>query len=138
MSINERCLNIVRKSDILMILSFLIAVGMIMKAYILNDEVKVFLLVFFAVGLGLALLRLFVNGAIKKMKGKDWRVKVLFFAVLLGFGLPFQSWFRKEVLFSMDRAYLVSSIIIMVLGVLFMTRFFGYMKRKINAKKLIE
>ena len=138
MSIKERCLNIVRKSDILMILSFLIAVGMIMKAYILNDEVKVFLLVFFAVGLGLALLRLFVNGAIKKMKGKDWRVKVLFFAVLLGFGLPFQSWFRKEVLFSMDRAYLVSSIIIMVLGVLFMTTFFGYMKRKINAKKLIE
>ena len=138
MSIKERCLNNVRKSDILMILSFLIAVGMIMKAYILNDEVKVFLLVFFAVGLGLALLRLFVNGAIKKMKGKDWRVKVLFFAVLLGFGLPFQSWFRKEVLFSMDRAYLVSSIIIMVLGVLFMTTFFGYMKRKINAKKLIE
>lgn len=138
MSIKERCLNNVRKSDILMILSFLIAVGMIMKAYILNDEVKVFLLVFFAVGLGLALLRLFVNGAIKKMKGKDWRVKVLFFAVLLGFGLPFQSWFRKEVLFSMNRAYLVSSIIIMVLGVLFMTTLFGYMKRKINAKKLIE
>ena len=138
MSIKERCLNNVRKSDILMILSFLIAVGMIMKAYILNDEVKVFLLVFFAVGLGLALLRLFVNGAIKKMKGKDWRVKVLFFAVLLGFGLPFQSWFRKEVLFSMDRAYLVSSIIIMVLGILFMTMFFGYMKRKINTKKLIE
>ena len=138
MSIKERCLNNVRKSDILMILSFLIAVGMIMKAYILNDEVKVFLLVFFAVGLGLALLRLFVNGAIKKMKGKDWRVKVLFFAVLLGFGLPFQSWFRKEVLFSMDRAYLVSSIIIMVLGILFMTMFFGYMKRKINARKLIE
>lgn len=138
MSIKERCLNNVRKSDILMILSFLIAVGMIMKAYILNDEGKVFLLVFFAVGLGLALLRLFVNGAIKKMKGKDWRVKVLFFAVLLGFGLPFQSWFRKEVLFSMDRAYLVSSIIIMVLGILFMTMFFGYMKRKINARKLIE
>lgn len=138
MSIKERCLNNVRKSDILMILSFLIAVGMIMKAYILNDEVKVFLLVFFTVGLGLALLRLFVNGAIKKMKGKDWRVKVLFFAVLLGFGLPFQSWFRKEVLFSMDRAYLVSSIIIMVLDILFMTMFFGYMKRKINTKKLIE
>ena len=138
MSIKERCLNNVRKSDILMILSFLIAVGMIMKAFILNDEVKVFLLVFFAVGLGLALLRLFVNGAIKKMKGKDWKVKVLFFAVLLGFGLPFQSWFRKEVLFSMNRAYLVSSIIIMVLGVLFMTTFFGYMKRKINTKKLIE
>ena len=138
MSIKERCLNNVRKSDILMILSFLIAVGMIMKAYILNDEVKVFLLVFFAVGLGLALLRLFVNGAIKKMKGKDWRVKVLFFAVLLGFGLPFQSWFRKEVLFSMDRAYLVSSIIIMILGVLFMTTFFGYMMRKMNAKKLTE
>ncbi|MFJ7745584.1 MFS transporter permease [Peribacillus sp. NPDC097295] len=125
-----------RKSDILMILSFVVAVGMIVKAFILDEEVKVFLLVFFAVGLGLALLRLFVNGAIKKMKGKDWKVKVLFFAVLLGFGLPFQSWFRKEVLFSMDRAYLVSSIIIMILGVLFMTTFFGYMMRKMNAKKL--
>lgn len=107
-----------------------------MKAFILDEEVKVFLLIFFAVGLGLALLRLFVNGAIKKMKGKDWKVKVLFFAVLLGFGLPFQSWFRNEVLFSMDRAYLVSSIIIMILGVLFMTTFFGYMMRKMNAKKL--
>jgi hypothetical protein len=55
-----------------------------------------------AVGIGLGLLRLFVNSSIKKMKGKGWKSKVLFFGVLLGLGLPFQSWFRNNVLLTID------------------------------------
>ena len=111
--------------------SFLIAVGMISKAFILNEEAKIFLLIFFAVGLGLALLRMFVNSSIKKMKGKGWKSKVLFFTVLLGLGLPFQSWFRNNVLLSVDSAYLLSSIIMMIVGMLFMTTFFGYLTNKL-------
>ena len=121
-----------------MIVTFLIAVGMIAKAFILNEDVKVFLLIFFAVGTGLGLLRLFVNSSIKKMKGKGWKSKVLFFGVLLGLGLPFQSWFRNNVLLSIDSAYLMSSIIIMVVGVLFMTTCFGYITNKINTKSVTE
>ena len=56
-------------------ITFLIAVGMIAKAFILNEDVKGFLLIFFAVGMGLGLLRLFVNSFIKKMRGKGGRVK---------------------------------------------------------------
>ena len=111
--------------------SFLIAVGMISKAFILNEEAKIFLLIFFVVGLGLALLRMFVNSSIKKMKGKGWKSKVLFFTVLLGLGLPFQSWFRNNVLLSVDSAYLLSSIIMMIVGMLFMTTFFGYLTNKL-------
>lgn len=113
-----------------MMITFFIAVGMLSKSFILNEEIKVFLLIFFVIGIGLGLLRLLVNGSIKKMKGKDWKVKVLFFAILLGLGLPFQSWFRNEVLFKMDAAYLTGSITIMIVGVLFMTTFFGYIRNK--------
>ena len=116
--------------------TLLIAVGMIAKAFILNEDAKVFLLIFFAVGAGLALLRLFVNGSIKKMKGKGWKSKVLFFSVLLGLGLPFQSWFRTNVLLSIDSTYLMSSTIIMVAGILFMTTYFRYVMNKINAKSV--
>ena len=118
--------------------SFLIAVGMIAKAFILNEDAKVFLLIFFAVGTGLGLLRLFVNSSIKKMKGKGWKSKVLFFSVLLGLGLPFQSWFRNNVLLSIDSTYLMSSIIIMIVGLLFMTTCFGYITNKINAKSVTD
>lgn len=120
-----------KKTYMFMGVSFLIAVGMISKAFILNEEAKIFLLIFFAVGLGLALLRLFVNSSIKKMKGKGWKSKVLFFTVLLGLGLPFQAWFRNNVLLSLDSAYLMSSIIIMIVGMLFMTTFFGYLTNKV-------
>lgn len=101
---------------------------MLAKAFILNEEAKVFLLIFFAVGMGLGLLRLFVNSSIKKMKGKGWKRKVLFFSILLGLGLPFQSWFRNYVLLSLDSAYLISSITIMIVGILFMTTFFNYIR----------
>ena len=69
--------NKVNKTNMIMGGTLLIAVGMIAKAFILNEDAKVFLLIFFAVGAGLALLRLFVNGSIKKMKGKGWKSKVL-------------------------------------------------------------
>lgn len=42
------------------------------------------------------------------MKGKGWTSKVLFFDVLLGLGLPFQSWFRNNILLSTDSSYLMS------------------------------
>ena len=130
--------NKMNKTNMIMSGTLLIAVGMIAKAFILNEDAKVFLLIFFAVGAGLALLRLFVNSSIKKMKGKGWKSKVLFFSVLLGLGLPFQSWFRNNVLLSIDSAYLMSSIIIMVIGLLFMTTCFGYIMNKINEKSVTD
>ena len=123
-----------KKTTIIMGLSLLVAVGIIGKAFILNEDAKFFLLIFFAVGTGLGLLRLFVNHSIKKMKGKGWTSKVLFFAVLLGLGLPFQSWFRNNVLLSIDPAYLMSSIIIMIVGVLFMTTCSSYIANKTKVK----
>ncbi|WP_226035470.1 MFS transporter permease [Aquibacillus saliphilus] len=125
-----------KKSNIIMWVMLFIAAGMLSKAFILNEAIKMFLLIFFSIGAGLGLLRLFVNNSIKKMKGKDWKVKVLFFAVLLGLGLPFQSWFRNEVLFTMDSAYLTGSIIIMVVGMLFMTTFFGFALNKFQLKNV--
>ncbi|MEH6992784.1 MFS transporter permease [Neobacillus drentensis] len=125
-----------KKSNVIMIVTGLIALGIILKAFLLNEDIKMFLLIFFGIGIGLGLLRLFVNSSIKKMKGKDWKIKVLFFGVLLGFGLPFQTWFRKEVLFSMDSAYLMGSITILVLGVIFMTTFFGFIMNRMQLKQV--
>ena len=121
-----------KKKMAVMGIALLVALFMLGKAFLLNEEIKMFLLIFFGIGFGLALLRLFVNNSIKKMKGKDWRVKVLFFAVLLGFGLPFQSWFRTEVLFKMDSAYLAGSVAMLVLGMVFMTLFYGFAKAKLQ------
>lgn len=119
-----------------MLSMFLIALGVISKAFILNEGIKLFLLVFFIVGCGLGLLRLFVNNSIKKMKGKNWSIKILFFAVLLGVGLPFQSWFRTKVLFSMNSEYLPRSIFILITGIIFMTTFFVFIKDKMAKSKL--
>lgn len=122
-----------KKSNAMMWITLLIASVVLVKTFLLNEDIKLFLLIFFAIGLALALLRLFVNNSIKKMKGKDWKTKALFFAVLLGFGLPFQSWFRNEVLFSMDSAFLAGSIGMLIVGMLFMTTFFGYAVNKFQA-----
>lgn len=119
-----------------MLLSFLIAVGMLAKAFVLDENIKMFLLGFWGIGMALAFLRLFVNNAIKKMKGKSWTVKVVFFAVLLGGGLPFQSWFRNEVLFKMDSAYLGGSVLMLAAGMVFMTFFVGFAKEKVQSAKL--
>ena len=45
-----------KKSNIIMGVSLLIAVGMIAKAFILNEDAKVFLLIFFAVGDGFSVI----------------------------------------------------------------------------------
>ena len=110
-----------------------IVVFMIGKAFVLDEGVKAFLIIFFFVGLGLAMLRLFVNGMIKKMKGKHIGVKVLFFAVLLGFGIPFQNWFRKDVLLAMSRDYLIPCIIVTVASMIFMTVLYGviYQRKRV-------
>ena len=125
-----------KKKMAVMGIALLVALFMLGKAFLLNEEIKMFLLIFFGIGLVLALLRLLVNNSIKKMKGKDWKVKVLFFTVLLGFGLPFQSWFRTEILFKMDSAYLAGSVAMLVLGMVFMTLFYGFAKTKIRTMQL--
>ena len=125
-----------KKTTIIMSISLLVAVGIIGKAFILNEDAKLLLLTFFAVGTGLGLLRLFVNRSIKKMKGKGWPSKVLFFGVLLGLGLPFQSWFRNNVLLSIDPSYLMSSIIIMIVGLIFMTTCSSYITNKVKANSI--
>ena len=124
-----------KKSNVIMISTFLIALGLISKAFILNEGMKVFLIIFFCVGCCVGLLRLFVNSQIKKMKGKSLGRKVLFFAILLGIGLPFQNWFRVNVLFSMDKSYLPWTITMMVLGAVFITFFFGFIKAKLSKKE---
>lgn len=125
-----------KKSYYVMIAVLLLALGLIGKGFIFNEDIKIYLLIFFVVGNGLGLLRIFVNNSIKKMKGKPLAVKILFFAVLLGLGLPFQSWFRTNVMFSMDSAYLPYTITMMVSGVIFLTIFFGFIKDKKKLKKI--
>jgi hypothetical protein len=118
-----------------MICTFLFALGLITKAFILNESIKVFLVIFFGVGCAVGLLRLFVNYNIKKMKGKSLARKIIFFAILLGIGLPFQNWFRVNVLFSMERSYLPWTISMMVCGAVFITIFYGFIKSKLSNKE---
>ena len=68
------------------------------------------------------------------MKGKGWKSKVLFFGVLLGLGLPFQSWFRTNVLLSIDSPYFNEQYHYNGRRFLFMTTYFGYVTNKINEK----
>ena len=135
--------KILKKSYIAMTCTFLFALVLISKAFILNESIKLFLVIFFFVGCGLGLLRLFVNNQIKKMKGKSLARKILFFAILLGIGLPFQNWFRVNVMFSMEKSFLPWTISMMVSGVVFLTTFLGFIKDKfskgnINEDELIE
>ena len=123
-----------KKSYIVMLCAFLFALGLISKAFILNESIKTFLVIFFGVGCCVGLLRLFVNSQIKKMKGKSLGRKILFFAVLLGIGLPFQNWFRVNVLFSMEKSFLPWTISMMVCGAVFITIFFGLVKDKFGKK----
>lgn len=126
-----------KKSYIVMVSMFLIMLCALSKAFILNEGVQIFLLIFFIVGCGLGLLRLFVNNSIKKLKGKSWKKKILFFAVLLGVGLPFQTWFRTKVLFSIKSDYLPGCIIMLVTGLIFITTFSGFIK-DIRTKSQID
>ena len=125
-----------KKSYMVMGATFLAALALIGKAFILNEAIKVFLVIFFCVGCAVGLLRLFVNSQIKKMKGKSLGRKIAFFAILLGIGLPFQNWFRVNVLFSMDKSFLPWTITMMVLGAVFITMFFGFVKDLLNKKEV--
>ena len=114
-----------KTAKIISSISLAIILFMVGKAFILDESVKPYLIIFFFVGAGLAMLRLFINGMMKKLKGKHIGVKLLFFAVLLGLGLPFQSWFRTDVLFAMSHTYLLPSIIVLVASIFFMTVIYG-------------
>lgn len=121
-----------------MVLTFLIALGLIGKAFLLNESIKLFLVTFFFVGCGVGLLRIFVNSQIKKMKGKSLLRKILFFAVLLGIGLPFQNWFRVNVIMTMDKSFMPWNILMMVTGAVFITIFFGFIKDKFSKEAVME
>ena len=125
-------------SKMLMAIASVIIVGLVGKAFILDESVKSYLVTFFFVGAGLALLRLFINAMIRKMKGKHIVVKVGFFAALLGVGVPFQSWFRTEVIFSMSKAFIVPSISVMVASVVLMTIVYGIIGKRIQATHVDE
>ena len=127
-----------KKSKIILAASLAIIAFIIGKAFILDESSKMYLATFFFVGLGLALLRLFINGMIKKMKGKSVGMKVLFFAVLLSFGIPFQNWFRTVILLSMNRDYLVPCILVTVASVLFMTILSGFISQRKHVPALEE
>ena len=101
--------------------SLIASLTLLIQALYAGSAARLFLPIFFTVGLGLGLLRLFVNHNIKKMKGKSLITKIVFFAVLLGIGLPFQSWFRTNVMFAMDPEVMPRSIAMMVMGVVSLT-----------------
>ncbi|BAK15315.1 permease of the major facilitator superfamily [Solibacillus silvestris StLB046] len=123
-------------SKLLMAIASIILIGFLGKALILDEAVKGYLVTFFFVGSGLALLRLMINAIIGKMKGKHILVKIGFFAVLLGLGIPFQSWFRTEVIFSMSKAFIVPSISVMVASVVLMTIVYGIIGKRIQAARI--
>jgi hypothetical protein len=125
-------------SKMLIAIASVIIIGLVGKAFVLDEEVKGYLVTFFFVGSGLALLRLFINAMIGKMKGKHIVVKVGFFAALLGVGIPFQSWFRTEVIFSMSKTFIVPSVSVMVASVVFMTIVYGLIGKRVQAARADE
>ena len=125
-------------SKMLIAIASVIIIGLVGKAFVLDEEVKGYLVTFFFVGSGLALLRLFINAMIGKMKGKHIVVKVGFFAALLGVGIPFQSWFRTEVIFSMSKTFIVPSVSVMVASVVLMTIVYGLIVKRVQAARAEE
>lgn len=125
-------------SKMLIAIASVIIIGLVGKAFVLDEEVKGYLVTFFFVGSGLALLRLFINAMIGKMKGKHIVVKIGFFAALLGVGIPFQSWFRTEVIFSMSKTFIVPSVSVMVASVVFMTIIYGLIGKRVQTARAEE
>lgn len=125
-------------SKMLIAIASVIIIGLVGKAFVLDEEVKGYLVTFFFVGSGLALLRLFINAMIGKMKGKHIVVKIGFFVALLGVGIPFQSWFRTEVIFSMSKTFIVPSVSVMVASVVFMTIVYGVIGKRVQAARADE
>lgn len=127
-----------KTAKVMMSIATAIIIVMMSKAFILDEAVKGYLVIFFFVGAGLAALRLFINGMIRKMKGKHIGVKVVFFAALLSVGIPFQSWFRTDVLFAMSKAFIFPSITVMVASVVLMTIVYGIIYQRVNVSYLQE
>lgn len=127
-----------KKAKVMMSIAGAIIIAMISKAFLLDEAVKGYLVTFFFVGAGLAMLRLFINGMIGKMKGKHIGVKIGFFAALLGVGVPFQSWFRTDMLFAMSKTFIVPSVIVMVSSVVLMTVVYGVVYQKVRVPYLEE
>ena len=127
-----------KKAKMIMSIATAIIIVMMSKAFILDEAVKGYLVIFFFVGAGLAALRLFINGMIRKMKGKHIGVKLVFFATLLSVGIPFQSWFRTAVLFAMSKAFIFPSITVMVASVVLMTIVYGIIYQRVNVSYLQE
>lgn len=125
-------------SKMLIAIASVIIIGLVGKAFVLDEEVKGYLVTFFFVGSGLALLRLFINAMIGKMKEKHIVVKIGFFAALLGVGIPFQSWFRTEVIFSMSKTFIVPSVSVMVASVVLMTIVYGLIGKRVQAARAEE
>ncbi|WP_133422020.1 MFS transporter permease [Macrococcoides canis] len=97
-----------------LILFSIIAISVLGYAFITKHPAQSIMFTFLAIGFGLALLRIFVNNTINKMKGKPIGVKILFFAILLGIGLPFQNWFRINVLMTIKPDFIVYCVILLV------------------------
>ena len=127
-----------KKAKVMMAIAGAIIIAMISKAFMFDEAVKGYLVTFFFVGAGLAMLRLFINGMISKMKGKHIGVKIGFFAALLSIGVPFQSWFRTDVLFAMSKTFIVPSVIVMVSSVVLMTVVYGVVYQKVRVPYLEE
>ena len=125
-----------KTKKLVMLIASALMIGVIGKAIILDEAVMSYLFTFLFVGAGLALLRLFINAMIGKMKGKNIFVKIGFFAALLSVGIPFQSWFRTEVIFSMNKAFMVPSITVMVASVVFMTIVYEIVGKRIQAARI--
>lgn len=127
-----------KTAKMMMSIATAIIIVMMSKAFILDEAVKGYLVIFFFVGAGLAALRLFINGMIRKMKGKHIGVKVVFFAALLSVGIPFQSWFRTDVLFAMSKAFIFPSITVMAASVVLMTIVYGVIYQRVHVSNLQE
>lgn len=127
-----------KKAKVMMSISLAVIVAMIGKAFVLEEAVRGYLIVFFFVGAGLAALRLFINGMIRKMKGKHIGVKIGFFAALLSVGLPFQNWFRTDVILAMSKTYIVPSVVVMVASVVLMTVVYGVVYERVRVPYLNE
>lgn len=126
------------KAKMTMSIAAAIVLVMIGKAFILDEAVKGYLVTFFFTGAGLAMLRLFINGMIRKMKGKHIGVKIVFFAGLLSVGVPFQSWFRTDVLFAMSKTFIVPSVIVMAASVVLMTVVYSVVYERVRVLYLEE
>ncbi|GGB09092.1 MFS transporter permease [Macrococcus hajekii] len=105
----------------ILIIFTIIAIALLAYTSITQNGSQKLLMTFLTLGFGLALLRLFVNHSIKKMKGKSMGRKLLFFAILLSIGLPVQYWFRTRILMTIDQEYLASCITILISGMVIMT-----------------